>query len=305
MMTKLMQRLKQKRAVDADLLVDLRAVVKEVHTSLQLAVEEQQAAVEAGDEDKEERLQSQANAESHVEDLKATIAQRKAELDSTTKSIEDEKRALNEARAGVKKALAEVQAKETKVRQLEALEADVLAPFKDHQAKGPDGVKRLKGLCKTGKEFDVHPELLLVIPNILRKQPEKRRTFDTVAIQHLDAEISKRGKGFQEALKQGEQNLAESTAAVDAAQSALLSAKETKKRKIQELASAESNLDSWKAEVVNAKRRVRRFDKDMGSAERLLAQRRQQLERFESLVSKVGACLPADSVLAAEASASP
>merc|ERR1711964_261558 len=91
-----------------------------------------------------------------------------------------------------------------KKERLEATQKKAYGPLKEVRAQGLNGEKRLKDLRKVGKEFGFHQVLLNTMPAILRKQPDRRQTFDGVAMQQFDTEFAKHFNKLDMATKQSE-----------------------------------------------------------------------------------------------------
>merc|ERR1712060_209626 len=99
-------------------------------------------------------------------------------------------------------------------------------PLKEASAGGAKGQKQLKNLCKIGKDFGFHEVLVGALPAILRKQPDKRRTFDGLAMTHLEAEFEKQKANLDSAIQNEEASLAERSTAVRVAHDSVANAKE-------------------------------------------------------------------------------
>lgn len=230
--------------------------------------------------EKTARIDAQAAAESHLEELTKIVAEKKKALTSAEKAIESSRVDVVNAKAALKVAASELKAVTAKKSALEVVEKDTYSPLKEMPAGGQDGQKRLQRIRKTGKEYGFHGELLSVLPSILKKQPEKRQTFDDIVMQQLEREFAKHSMKMEEAFSDSQAGMDNHSSAVESAQSAVIKAKENRKRCSQELASAEAALLTGKQEIVAARHHVRNYAKDMRRNERDLARAKARVTKL-------------------------
>jgi len=239
-----------------------------------------QAVVEGAEVEKEARAAAQSTAESQLCDLKQAVADQKAVVADSAKAIEEQKAAVQAARAAQRGAEAEVKGSESRKRQLETVEKESYEPLKDSAVAGASGQKRLATLRKFGRDHGFHKELLAVLPAILQKQPDKRRTFDGLCMQQLEVEFARQAGSLDTAARDSEMLVARREDELQAAQDALQEARERQRTSVRELAAAEAALEAGKKSIVEAKRHVRRLPADMKLAERQFVLAEARVEKF-------------------------
>jgi len=120
------------------------------------------------------------------------------------------------------------------------------------------------------------------MPSILKKQLDRRQTFDTVAIKAFDAEMAKHLCKLQSAAMESEIAFRDKTAAVRAAEGAIVSAKENRDTISKELAAATTVLAHGVKALGIAKQHLRDFPKDAKQAANALNRAQAQLSAFRA-----------------------
>lgn len=226
------------------------------------------------------RIDAQAIAESHLQQLRNAVAERKKALASAEKAIEARRFDVVNAKAALKVAVSELKVVASKRSNMEAVEKDIYSPLREASAGRQDGQKSVQKIRKTGKEYGFHGELLSVLPAILRKHPDKRQTFDGIVMQQLEREFAKHSAKLKDAVSKSQACLDNHSFAVEAAQSRVIEAKEHRKRCCQDLANAEAALLEGKQKIVASRHHVRNYAKDMRCNARELARAKARVTKL-------------------------
>jgi len=260
-------------AVVGDALTDIEA---------RLSSEWQEAkAIHEAEEDKPAREEAVQQAELYMSEQKQSIDQLKQSIKDSSQALKTAQDELHGAKAAQKSMQTEQKRLEAKKMQLQTVDKDTYRPLKDTSASGQQGNKMLKILRKTGKVFNFHEVLMDVLPVVLKKQPDRRRTFDGITMQQVEHEFSKHGAALEAALREREAVIEESSTAVQAANTAVDDAKTQHSSKTQELTQAEENLIMGKTTLMEARRRVRTYDSDMRKTAKDLANKAAKLQAFQ------------------------
>jgi len=260
--------------------IALHGALKGTDEALQVALMEAQAKVKGADYEREGRVEAQAAAEAQLDELRRAVAERKLALGGSDKIIQKRHNDVAVAKAAQRSAMAEIKAVAGKKRQLEAAEKDAYEPLRDEPAAGPDGSKRLTVLRKVGKVYGFHNELLSVAPAILKKELDKRRTFDNLVMRQLEVEFRRNVGSLNSEIQDKEQILAERASEVQAAHAAWINAKEEQKNGARALSQAEEALAAGKVALSEAQRRVRTFPTDMRKSLRNFSLAKARLDKF-------------------------
>ena len=153
-----------------------------------------------------------------------------------------------------------------KRKELETVEKDVFGPLKELAAEGPEGQKQVAALCKFGKQHEFHKELINVVPATLRKQPDKRRTFDCVVVEQLEREFAKHAAKVDASMWDGERAVVECASNVELAQAELNNARAERKRNAQAVTASERALAAGRQELVEVRQAIRRIPRDIRCA---------------------------------------
>mmetsp|Transcript_38603 Transcript_38603/g.120124 ORF Transcript_38603/g.120124 Transcript_38603/m.120124 type:complete len:384 (-) Transcript_38603:202-1353(-) len=258
----------------------LGKAVRGVESTLEDQERTARAAVHGAGAEEEARAAAQAAAEAQLCDLKQAVVEKKAELTESGKAIEEQKAVVQAARAARSSAEAEVRGSEARKRRLEEVERDSFEPLKDSPASGAGGQKRLTTLRKFGRDHGFHAELLSVLPAVLRRQPDKRRTFDGLCLQQLELEFAKQASSLDAAARDSEMRVARQADELEAAQAAMQEAKERQRTATRELAAAEAALEAGKKSVAEARRHAKRLPADRKLAERRFSLAEARVEKF-------------------------
>merc|ERR1711957_446704 len=118
-------------------------------------------------------------------------------------------------------------------------------------------------LHKAGRDYGFHKELMTVVPAILRKIPDKRRTFDGLVMRQLDAEFHKHVELYDTKLKSKVEAFEHQSAELEAIRAALRGADEEREGNVLAISEAEKDLLVAKEKVVAARKHVLRFPNDL------------------------------------------
>eukprot|EP00928_Gymnodinium_smaydae_P071849 TRINITY_DN5532_c0_g2_i1.p1 TRINITY_DN5532_c0_g2~~TRINITY_DN5532_c0_g2_i1.p1 ORF type:complete len:611 (+),score=121.94 TRINITY_DN5532_c0_g2_i1:276-1835(+) len=253
---------------------------KDIETHLRAAVAAARATADSEKVERGLRTAAQAAAESRLAELRADIGEKKATIRSLENSIGERRLQISNAKAEQRTIDGDIRHVTGKKRRLDDAEQQALCPLKETAASGAHGLKRLKVLKKLGKEHKFHGELMSVLPSILRKHPDKRRTFDAAVVHHLEREFAAQSESLQSSIRGSEKSAERCRLSVEAAAKALAEAKDGRRRIIAALASAERDVDECKRKVVEEKRRVKNLPRDMQRAAALAEKEESRLNKF-------------------------
>jgi len=221
-----------------------------------------QSAVDGADDDRESRDAAVVGTEAKLADLKRELAEAKKTLKGSEKAIGTSRGTLEETKTSYKCSGSELKTLQVKRTKLEFVAKDVFEPLKFSPAGGATGQKQVKSLCKTGKEFGFHEVLLGTLPAILKKELDKRRTFDGLALKQLDGEFSKCTETFGNAIKDVEASVGEKATAVQVAQDALAAAKLQQQTSARAIGDLEKDIDKCKQDLQDARSRLKSHKSD-------------------------------------------
>jgi len=205
-------------------------------------VREAQSALDDANCICEEHESELAKAESSIKDAQKAVADGKGELKDAEKAIKLETKAILNIKEEKKVVADCIKVTEVKKRQLQDVEECVYAPLKEARVEGSERQKQVRVLCKAGEKHGLHKELLCVAPMILRKQLDKRQTFDRTVINSLDAEFTKHIDALSSEIHDRENSLQEHDSALQAKQEALLRARAQKKASARKIDQAVANI---------------------------------------------------------------
>lgn len=251
--------------------------------ALQKAVFQCEVARDNADRDVEVRLGEQRAAEENLAEQRRTVHERKEALANAVRAISAAAKALEGVKVSWNEAAEEFKVAEGRKLQLETAERSAYNPLKENAAKGPQGQKLLRSLRKIGEEFEFHDVLMAAVPPVLQKQPERRRTFDSIAMQQLEATFSKHIAAADAAMQQGANAIAELQAAMEAAEQALVDARQQREDTLRQVAAAEEAVAEEKGTLRNAQMHTRDAQTLAKTAERDLNSARTQLTFFQNL----------------------
>mmetsp|Transcript_41314 Transcript_41314/g.74694 ORF Transcript_41314/g.74694 Transcript_41314/m.74694 type:complete len:464 (-) Transcript_41314:240-1631(-) len=229
------------------------------------------AKVNGAAADKEARAEALQAAEDNLPLLKEALADKKAAVTVAGKAIQAAQRDVQVCKAETKTATSALKEHTKKMDHLKQTEEESYGALKEAAALGSQGQKQLKTLRRVGREFGFHEVLLEALPAILKKQPDRRRTFDNSALTHLESEFQKRACKIDTDIKSHQAALDAKEAAVKAAEEAVAFAEEQKTASLEELAAAEAGLAAGKQALKDARKQHQHFDSDSLRAVRELS----------------------------------
>jgi len=206
----------------------------------------------------------------------------KLALKSSSKIVDAAHNSLEDAKLVQKTCEAELQGLRSKRELLQNTAMSTYGPLKEASAGGAKGQKQLKTLCKIGQDFGFHDVLVDALPAILRKQPDKRRTFDGIAMTQLDAEFEKQHAKLDSAIKDQEASLAERSMALRVAQDSVANAKGHQQNSAQAVEEITNALSQAKESLISSRKLVRNYARDACQAERALKSAKAKLNSFRT-----------------------
>jgi hypothetical protein len=262
-------------------MVSLSEALKDIDEQLQNTVCDEQAKIDNAHADQQMRVEAQAAAETSIAELKVSLSDARS---AHAKALAAAKAATDSvvyALAEQTEARTEFKLLANKRQRIEAAKAD-LEPLNTTTTSGPDGQKRLKGVRKIGKQFGFHDVLLDALPAVLKKQPDRRQTFDVLTLRQLGVEFTKHGNKAGALMRGGEAAVDECAVAVKEAEEVASAAANLRNESARACARSESAWEKGKGTVTAARAHVRAFSADMRRAKRCLEKRTKQLSAFRS-----------------------
>jgi len=245
-------------------------------------VREAQAAVDKAHTVCEERESELAEAESSIQDARQAIVEGKVELKHAEKAIKMETKAIVNFKAEKKNAVEDIKLVVARKRQLQDVEETVYGPLKEACVEGSERQRHMRLLCKAGEKHGLHKELLGVAPAILRKQLDKRQTFDRLVISSLDAEFTKHAEALSSKIQDGENILQTYESTLQAKQEALVRSRTQKKMSTRKISQAKANIGMGKKALAVARQRTKSQPSTMKRAARDLERAKARLEKLRS-----------------------
>jgi hypothetical protein len=268
-----------------------------IEDELLASLHKAQAAVDSADCEQKTRLVAQSAAESHLVESKQALVEGRRILEQSVQECEIACEALRTALTARRSCEAELKAVVGKTEKLATIEREAYSPLTAASACDTNGRQKVKSLCKIGKEFGFHEVLLSTLPAVLKKPIDKRRTFDGMALEHVQVEFAKCFERLSAAVADARSALSERSTTVQDAQTSLLHAKEHKDVSATDLVSAEAALELKKRALTAARCHVRNFERDARKDSRNLSVAHARLLAFRkgplSAFGELCACLPA------------
>lgn len=276
----LANRSKKLRVSEDEAVTVLKEKAERVGEALQASLQEAHAKIKEADFDKKARDVARSDAEVALGQLRQSVADHRAAIKNTSRVIDTKRQAIKVAKKTQKQASTAMSTMQAKKQRLDAVEQDAFAPLKEMAAKGSDAQKRLSIVRKVGKEFGFHEEMMKVLPSVLKKELDKRQTFDGLVVERVGVEFAKHSGALDTHVKERASAVDESANILQETQLDLQHAKEEHKNHVRALADSEKALANAKEELLQAKRRVRAFPSDMGKAVRDLSSAKARIDKF-------------------------
>jgi len=276
----LAKRSRKLRVSEDEAVTVLTEKAERIGDALQASLQEAHAKIKEADFDKKARDSARRDAEVALAQFRQAVVDHRAAIKNTTKVIDTKRQAIKVAKKTQKQASTAMNTMRAKKQRLEAVEQDAFVPLKEMVAKGADARKRLSILRTVGKEFGFHEEMMEVLPSVLKKDLDKRRTFDGLVVERVGVEFAKHSGALDAHVKERASVVDESTNMFLVAESDLQNAKEDHEKHVRALADTEKALADAKAELLQAKRRVLAFPSDMGRAMRDLSSAKARIDKF-------------------------
>lgn len=289
---------------------ELQHMLDDIEHKLNEEVRAKQAVVNGASADKVAREMALVAATSRLAELRGAVRELTAASKATQKAVVEAQGTVERAVQAHNACKEELKSLHTKKAKLESIEKTTVVPLQLSQIKGGSaGQKRLKILQKAGKHYGFHDVLLSSLPLIFKKHPDRRVTFDGLAMQSLNNEFQKRNAAFDLEIGTVEARLEEQAITEERAKSALALADERLKASGRACSDAELTAKAGVETLAESKKRVQLFSKDRSDSLRALKKAQMKLHKFQRgpLASfvKLKAALPVGlPVVATESSAS-
>jgi hypothetical protein len=215
-----------------------------------------------------------------LEELRRTISESKATLKESTKAIDTCRHGLTNAQAAQKASQVKLNSAAAQLGQLQNVDRDMYQPLKARAAHGAEGFKQLKCIEKVGKRFGFPETLLESARAVLKKELDKRRTFDGLVMSELETQFTKNYNIVESVLKDGQAEYQEQIDAAQEAQTRVDEAERAHKGCSQTLAEARAALAPAQATLIAARRNVRRLVPDAQKAMQGLDRAKARLNAF-------------------------
>lgn len=196
----------------------LRETLGSIEDSMVKDMETAQAAVNEADANKQGREEKLSMAELHLASMQARVIESKEQLAAASKALAHAAKVLACKEAEKKKTIANATSRNTCLERLQLAQHNTYLPFKEAAAKGVEGGRSLRDLRKVGKEFGFHDILLHSVPDVLRKTPSRRQTFDHMALDQLEKEFARHLERAMHSVEASRQEVASFEEAVQQSQ---------------------------------------------------------------------------------------
>jgi hypothetical protein len=234
--------------------------------------------VEAGWVERSSKLES---AQAELAKIKHDISQAKLDIKASAKAIESARLEVQKRKAAEKKYAGNAKLVFEKIKSLQAVEHEDFQPLKQASVKGARGKKKVKHLCKVGKQFGFHDVLVSkTMPQVALKSIDRRQTFDKLVLDQMEAEFAKKKKELEEALNDETASQLDRQAAVQTAENDLADAQAQRDVNATRLAEAEKSLSLCKESLEAARQDSRKFHKYSQKIVRENAQFEARLSNF-------------------------
>jgi hypothetical protein len=273
----------QRKELGADreaLMSMLGELLRDIDGNLEAACRDAQGNLERVQADREAHDAAEVAAVTHLAEEKQAVADAKDALHISTKAVVESHGTFKNAHSEKRKSESELAAIVSKRRQLETTERDLYMPFKKQSAGSGAGQKRLKRLCHVGRNFGFHEVLLSTLPAVLRKQPDRRQTFDSIALDRLEVEFARHAADLEAATPSGKDAIDRIVSSARTAQATLVAAEDARKERARAFAKAEEALAASKDAIAAARLRKRAFPAELRKAQGELARAEARLEAF-------------------------
>eukprot|EP00930_Biecheleria_cincta_P082935 TRINITY_DN72570_c0_g1_i1.p1 TRINITY_DN72570_c0_g1~~TRINITY_DN72570_c0_g1_i1.p1 ORF type:complete len:456 (+),score=104.83 TRINITY_DN72570_c0_g1_i1:23-1369(+) len=196
----------------------VRETLASIEDSMVKDMETAQAAIDEADSNKRGGEEKMSMAELHLANMQARVIESKEQLAEANKALAHSAKVLACKEARKKKAIGNAASRDICLERLQLAQHNTYLPFKEAAAKGVEGGRSLRDLRKVGKEFGFHDILLHSVPDVLRKTPSRRQTFDHMALDQLEKEFVKHVELAQHSVEASRQEVANFEDAVQEAQ---------------------------------------------------------------------------------------
>eukprot|EP00927_Polykrikos_kofoidii_P084439 TRINITY_DN8895_c0_g1_i1.p1 TRINITY_DN8895_c0_g1~~TRINITY_DN8895_c0_g1_i1.p1 ORF type:complete len:473 (-),score=105.02 TRINITY_DN8895_c0_g1_i1:167-1492(-) len=256
------------------------ASLQEVESRLREDFRQWNAIVEDGDAVLAERESGVEMAEARLHDLKQAVKNRHAELEAAVKALHKSREERRSREKDCRREEATSRAVTAQFNELHATETNTYQVLKQAAAVGEEAQKGLTALRRVGKHFGFHEVLLDTLPSVLKTKPEKRRTFDDIALKQLEVEFAKHISDREAEMKKSLLAVRDHQARVHDARAAVRDAEAEREAKTKEITRAEKEVEAGKAALKEARKKLRRFCTDVRSAPKNLAKAEKRLNSF-------------------------
>jgi len=236
----------------------LSEALHEVEEKLVHAVGVLQAKAEIAGLENRDLESTTAIAQAKVTASKQAWAENKLTLKAIMKEMDSARHEIHAAEKARKYSASQLQAHAKRTECLHTAQSTV-EPLKAVAAKGSDGQKRLRALKKVGADFGIHSVLLDTMPAVLKKPPERRESFDNIAISQLEVQFNKQNTALEVERDTLMAKLEACSIRVKVAYDAILSVQERKSVVMQLIDDANKSVEASKAELALTQQRAKAF----------------------------------------------
>mmetsp|Transcript_63721 Transcript_63721/g.141908 ORF Transcript_63721/g.141908 Transcript_63721/m.141908 type:complete len:379 (-) Transcript_63721:89-1225(-) len=258
----------------------LGRVLAKVSKSLEAEVAQARQEVDQAEEQQKILEAEQSEAQIQLKTAQEEVANCRTKLKESNKLITTESKALASCAAEKKAAIAEVKMADKECMQLEAVQEKMSQPLKQAEVRGPAARKQIHALCKAGQKVGFHQELLSVAPAVLKKDLERRRTFDQLVVKSLDSEFAKQAKALRSKLEENQQNLEDQDRTLEAKKMAVANAKDAVKQTARRIEEATEAVETGRKSVAAAKKRIKGLPSVLKKANRNFQRVQGRFEKF-------------------------
>lgn len=177
----------------------VREALSGTEQQLESALAEAKEKVEGAAADRDSREAALEAAEANVATIQQSLIDAKASLKDVASAAEAARKDLKSLSAAHKVQAGELQAAASRVQRLQAAEQEIYKPLKEAAKAtfGPEERKQLNSLRKVGKAFGFHDTLMESVPSVLKKQLDKRRTFDNFVMGEMESAFLKQFEAME------------------------------------------------------------------------------------------------------------
>lgn len=258
----------------------LRETLTCIEDSMVKDMEIAQAVVDGADANERGRDEKLSMAELHLTNMQERLSASKEQLTAANKALVHAAKVLACKEAEKKKAIANATSRRACLEKLQLAQHNTYLPFKEAAAGGVEGCRSLRDLRKVGKEFGFHDILLHSVPDVLRKTPSRRQTFDHMALDQLEKEFARHLERAQLSVETSRQHVATVEDSVQEAQKLHAAVADRQALAAQGVDEAEVSIADARLCVESTRSHLDNFKLEMLQAASTLESRKSRLDSF-------------------------